>query len=109
MRPWWSSTTTAGGIFSFLPQATAAPEHFEELFATPHGIDLAAVAAVHGIPVVEVEKASALAPAVRASVAAGGVRMVLVRTDRTDNVARHREVWAAVEDALTGKRRISTS
>jgi 2-succinyl-5-enolpyruvyl-6-hydroxy-3-cyclohexene-1-carboxylate synthase len=35
-----------GGIFSFLPQATAArpdaglPAHFEELFGTPHGIDL---------------------------------------------------------------------
>ena len=35
-----------GGIFSFLPQATAAmpgaglPGHFEELFGTPHGIDL---------------------------------------------------------------------
>ena len=35
-----------GGIFSFLPQATAArpdaglPEHFEELFGTPHGIEL---------------------------------------------------------------------
>jgi 2-succinyl-5-enolpyruvyl-6-hydroxy-3-cyclohexene-1-carboxylate synthase len=88
-----------GGIFSFLPQAEN-PEHFEALFGTPHGLDLAAVAAVHGIPCVEVEKSSALLPAVIDAIRAGGVRMVLVRTDRADNAARHREAWAAVESAI---------
>jgi 2-succinyl-5-enolpyruvyl-6-hydroxy-3-cyclohexene-1-carboxylate synthase len=88
-----------GGIFSFLPQAEE-PEHFETLFGTPHGIDLAGLAAVHGIPCVEVEKAGALVPAVRASITAGGVRIVLVRTTRADNVARHREAWAAVGASL---------
>src|SRR5262249_37345460 len=40
-----------GGIFSFLPQATAlSAERFEQLFGTPHGVDLTALAAVHGIP-----------------------------------------------------------
>ena len=34
-----------GGIFSFLPQATAlAAERFEALFGTPHGLDLVALA-----------------------------------------------------------------
>lgn len=89
-----------GGIFSFLPQAEH-PEHFETLFGTPHGLDLAALASVYGIPVAEVEKASALAPAVNDAIRAGGVRVVLVRTDRTENVQRHREAWAAVADALT--------
>jgi 2-succinyl-5-enolpyruvyl-6-hydroxy-3-cyclohexene-1-carboxylate synthase len=89
-----------GGIFSFLPQADD-PEHFEALFGTPHGLDLAAVAAAHGIPCTEVEKAGALLPAVNDAIAARGVRMVLVRTDRTDNVTRHREAWAAVAQAIS--------
>ena len=88
-----------GGIFSFLPQAEH-PEHFETLFGTPHGIDLAALASVHGIPVAEVEKASALAPAITDAIRAGGVRVVLVRTDRTENVQHHREAWAVVADAV---------
>jgi 2-succinyl-5-enolpyruvyl-6-hydroxy-3-cyclohexene-1-carboxylate synthase len=83
-----------GGIFSFLPQAES-PEHFETLFGTPHGIDLAALARVHGLAVTEVGRASEVEPAVTAA-AAGGVRVVLVRTDRATNVARHREVWSAV-------------
>ncbi|MEI8002212.1 MAG: 2-succinyl-5-enolpyruvyl-6-hydroxy-3-cyclohexene-1-carboxylic-acid synthase [Actinomycetes bacterium] len=89
-----------GGIFSFLPQAAAVPEHFEALFGTPHGIDVAALAAVHGVPVTEVTSAAALPDAVRASVATGGVRMVRVRTDRAANVDAHRAAWAAVVAAL---------
>jgi 2-succinyl-5-enolpyruvyl-6-hydroxy-3-cyclohexene-1-carboxylate synthase len=89
-----------GGIFSFLPQAEL-PEHFETLFGTPHGLDLAALVAAHGIPVERVETASGVVPALHAALAAGGVRVVLVPTDRATNVTRHREAWAAVEAALT--------
>jgi 2-succinyl-5-enolpyruvyl-6-hydroxy-3-cyclohexene-1-carboxylate synthase len=92
-----------GGIFSFLPQADD-PEHFETLFGTPQPVDLAALAAVHRIPCVEVEHAAAVAPAVLDGIAAGGVRMVLVRTDRADNVRRHGEVWDAVARALRAER-----
>jgi 2-succinyl-5-enolpyruvyl-6-hydroxy-3-cyclohexene-1-carboxylate synthase len=90
-----------GGIFSFLPQAEL-PQHFEVLFGTPHGIDLAALAATHGIPAARVEKAGEVVPAVEAAIAAGGVRLVIVPTDRGDNVARHRDVWAAVAATLEG-------
>jgi 2-succinyl-5-enolpyruvyl-6-hydroxy-3-cyclohexene-1-carboxylate synthase len=89
-----------GGIFSFLPQAEAVPEHFETLFGTPQGVDLAALAAVHGVPVEPVDKAVDLVPALDAAVRAGGVRVVLVGTDRATNVVRHREVWAAVAASL---------
>jgi 2-succinyl-5-enolpyruvyl-6-hydroxy-3-cyclohexene-1-carboxylate synthase len=92
-----------GGIFSFLPQAELA-EHFEQLFGTPHGVDLAALAAVHGVSADRVEKAGDLPAALDAAVAAGGVRLVIVATDRSDNVKRHREAWAVVADALDVRR-----
>jgi 2-succinyl-5-enolpyruvyl-6-hydroxy-3-cyclohexene-1-carboxylate synthase len=84
-----------GGIFSFLPQA-ALPEHFERLFGTPQPVDIADIARVHDISVVDVDDAPDLAPAIEESLAIGGVNIVRVRTDRTANVTRHREVWAAV-------------
>jgi len=89
-----------GGIFSFLPQADL-PEHFETLFGTPHGLDLAALVAAHGVPVTRVEKAADVVPAVQAATAAGGVQVVVVPTDRAANVIRHRDAWAAVAAALT--------
>jgi 2-succinyl-5-enolpyruvyl-6-hydroxy-3-cyclohexene-1-carboxylate synthase len=88
-----------GGIFSFLPQAEL-PEQFELVFGTPHGVDLAALAAVHDLPAERVEKAGDLPAALQAAVTAGGVRLVVVPTDRVDNVARHRDAWAAVAAAL---------
>jgi 2-succinyl-5-enolpyruvyl-6-hydroxy-3-cyclohexene-1-carboxylate synthase len=90
-----------GGIFSFLPQAGAldAPE-FERLFGTPHGIDLAAVAAAHGIPVTTAATAADVGPAVAGSVAHGSVRVVHVRTDRAANVAVHDEIHRTVEADL---------
>ncbi len=78
-----------GGIFSFLPQATSLPpDTFERLFGTPHGVDLIALAAVHGIPEVT-------------SLGEGsGVRMVRVPTDRSANVAEHDRINRAVVEAL---------
>jgi len=89
-----------GGIFSFLPQAGLAIERFESLFGTPQGVDLAALAAVHGVGVRPVTTAADLVPAVAAARAAGGVQMVLVRTERADNVARHRLAGEAVAEAV---------
>jgi len=77
-----------GGIFSFLPQADELPrERFEQLFGTPHGTDLPALAAAHGIPVSGWGVAD-LRPQ--------GVRVVVARTDRAANPARHQELMAAV-------------
>src|SRR2546429_8327717 len=88
-----------GGIFSFLPQAEQ-PEHFELLFGTPHGVDLAALPSMHGLRADRVEKAGEVVPAIEAAIAAGGVRFVIVPTERADNVRRHRDAWKAVASAI---------
>lgn len=93
-----------GGIFNFLPQAALPADQFETLFGTPQDVDLAALAAVHGVGVEHVAKADDLGAAVDRAVAAGGVRLVLVVTDRADNVARHRQVWEAVAIPGDGRR-----
>jgi 2-succinyl-5-enolpyruvyl-6-hydroxy-3-cyclohexene-1-carboxylate synthase len=86
-----------GGIFSFLPQAAALPpERFEQLFGTPQSADLLGLAAAHGVAGVAVDRAADVVPAVQAGLAAGGVRLVVVRTDRAANVAVHDELHAAV-------------
>ncbi len=91
-----------GGIFSFLPQADALgrPE-FEQLYGTPHGVDLPGLIAAHGISCRMIERQLDVAPAVLAATKAGGVHVILVRTDRQANVAVHDEIHAAVAAALS--------
>ena len=88
-----------GGVFSFLPQADL-PEHFETVFGTPHGLDLLDVAKAYGVPGCRVSTAEQVVPAVLDAIAAGGVHIVVVPTDRADNVSRHRQVWATVAEAV---------
>lgn len=91
-----------GGIFSFLPQAGALDtDRFELLYGTPHGVDIAALAAAHGVVTVQPAGAGDVGEAVAASVSAGGVGLVHIRTDRTANVAVHDEIHAAVAAALS--------
>jgi 2-succinyl-5-enolpyruvyl-6-hydroxy-3-cyclohexene-1-carboxylate synthase len=96
-----------GGIFSFLPQAQPAaavpgsglPEHYEELFGTPHGIDVGPIVTALGgehRPVGQGDLAAAIAD----SVARPGVQVLELRTNRARNVALHRAVADVVADAL---------
>ena len=82
-----------GGIFSFLPQrAELEPAIFERFFGTPHGIDVRALAAVHGIRVLDSV----------ADIGRGrGVRLLHVRTDRDANVAVHDQLQQAIASALS--------
>jgi 2-succinyl-5-enolpyruvyl-6-hydroxy-3-cyclohexene-1-carboxylate synthase len=93
-----------GGIFSFLPQATApavGSEEFESLFGTPHGLDLVAVARSYGLPAERVERAGDLVPSVEKALGAGGIHVLVVATgDRAGNVARHRQAWKAVASVV---------
>ena len=79
-----------GGIFSFLPQASILDTtQFEHLFGTPHGVDLAMLAHAHGLPVLEAADDRSVGLAVEGALTAGGVHIVVVRSDRTANVALH--------------------
>jgi len=92
-----------GGIFSFLPQAAQLPpDRFEQLFGTPQPVDLPALAAAHGIPCRSVATAHDLAPSLAAATTAGGVHVLVARTDRAANVEVHHELAAAVGIALEG-------
>lgn len=94
-----------GGIFSFLPQADAPhsgiglPEHFEELFGTPHGIELGPVVEALGARHQAVDPGS-LRLVLRAAVDQPGVDVLHLKTERARNVTLHREVYAAVVAAL---------
>ncbi len=96
-----------GGIFSFLPQAqpsaavpgTGLPEHYEQLFGTPHGTDLPAVVAAFGGGY-HAAGAADLATAIAAALVLPGVNVVHLRTERARNLALHREVAAAVQQAI---------
>jgi len=89
-----------GGIFSFLPQHhEVAPERFEQLFGTPHGVDLTAIAAAHGVPAQRVGTRTGVQAAIAGALTRGGPRVVVVPTDRSANVDVHRELQAAVAEA----------
>ena len=87
-----------GAIFSFLPQRKL-PE-FEELFATPHGLELGAICRAARAGHARVEHADDLVPAVERARGAGGVHVVEVPIDRARNVELHAAVQKAVAAAL---------
>jgi 2-succinyl-5-enolpyruvyl-6-hydroxy-3-cyclohexene-1-carboxylate synthase len=86
-----------GGIFSFLPQASALEQdQFEKLFGTPHSTDFEALCKAHGI---EYHAVSTEEQLVEVSLR-DGVRLSHVRTDRAENVELHRMLNEAVVAAL---------
>jgi 2-succinyl-5-enolpyruvyl-6-hydroxy-3-cyclohexene-1-carboxylate synthase len=89
-----------GGIFGLLEQG--GPEHaasFERVFATPHGVDLAALCAATRTAYL---RAETLAELSKALVPAPGLRVVEVRTDRGGDRDLHARLRAAVAAAVTG-------
>jgi 2-succinyl-5-enolpyruvyl-6-hydroxy-3-cyclohexene-1-carboxylate synthase len=85
-----------GAIFEFLAQRTSplASPRFEQLFGTPHGTDLVAVARGFGIDAVDVTRIDDI-------VWAAGVRLIRVRTDRSRTVAHHARIHEAVARSVT--------
>ena len=88
-----------GGVFSFLPQAVHQ-DVFEEIFATPLGLDLSQVARLYGLVYSPVSDRSGLEPAIADAIAAPTPTMVVVRFKREDSVSGHRLCWEAAASAL---------
>lgn len=85
-----------GGIFDFLPQAAEVePRTFERLFTTPSRLDLEAAAALFGLAYRRVDDAGSI------GAAAAVPTLLELRSDRAGNVTLHREIAAAVRDAVS--------
>jgi 2-succinyl-5-enolpyruvyl-6-hydroxy-3-cyclohexene-1-carboxylate synthase len=89
-----------GGIFSFLPQA-AYPQHFEQLFGTPTGLDFRPVVQMYGGQFRRIATWREFRQAMMDSLTSGGLQVVEVPTERAKNAEMHRQLWLAVERALT--------
>jgi len=92
-----------GGIFSFLPQASAVPHGaFEKLFATPHASNLASIAAGFGLNVAVPTNTAELSEALAGS----GTKVVVVRTNRQTNVDLHgslnTDIVSAIDESFRG-------
>jgi 2-succinyl-5-enolpyruvyl-6-hydroxy-3-cyclohexene-1-carboxylate synthase len=88
-----------GGIFSFLPQA-AFPEHFEQLFGTPTGLNFRLAVQMFGGRFQRVEDWKQFREAVNLGRATGGLHVIEVPTERASNVRMHRQLWEATGRAL---------
>lgn len=82
-----------GGIFSFLAQATSlSPGRFEELFGTPRGHDLEAIAGAFGHGANGVATLGELHAALDKALGLDGLSVIVARVpDRARNVAVHDE------------------
>jgi len=88
-----------GGVFNFLPQAQHQ-DVFEELFATPLGLDFAQVARLYDLVYSPVTDRAGLEPAIADAVAAQTPTLVVVKFKREDSVNGHRICWEAAAAAL---------
>jgi 2-succinyl-5-enolpyruvyl-6-hydroxy-3-cyclohexene-1-carboxylate synthase len=89
-----------GGIFGQLEQA--GTEHFERVFGTPLGLDLAAVASAAAVDhVAVVDDVTSLVIALDEATAAGSVRVIIAKVgDRAAEAALLRDVQRDVSSAL---------
>ncbi|MCH8050462.1 MAG: 2-succinyl-5-enolpyruvyl-6-hydroxy-3-cyclohexene-1-carboxylic-acid synthase [Chloroflexi bacterium] len=87
-----------GGIFSMLPQSS--DPHFEEVFATPTGLDFKHTADMYGLEYHCITSRQEFRDLVSRSFGSEGVTLLEVRTDRGSNAKLHRELMEAA--ALAG-------
>jgi len=89
-----------GGIFSFLPQATM-PNHFEQLFGTPIGLDYRYAIQMYGGEYTKISNWNQFQQCFELASRADGLQVIEVPTDRQSNVALHRQIWPRLAQTLT--------
>lgn len=88
-----------GGIFSFLPQAKES-KHFEALFGTPLHIDFQKVVDMFSGVYKQIQSKQMLVESLAEAYQKSGLYVLEVQTDRTENAAWHKELWANIEQRL---------
>jgi 2-succinyl-5-enolpyruvyl-6-hydroxy-3-cyclohexene-1-carboxylate synthase len=88
-----------GGIFDHLPIA-AFPEHLDELFAIPHGLDLGPLAEACGARFVRVARRELLARALGEALRADDTTVLAVSIDRARSLSAHRRAWSRAASAV---------
>ena len=91
-----------GGIFSFLPQA-AYPEHFEQLFGTPTGLDFRLVVEMYGGQFHRVDNWESFRKAVNQGLHSSGLDVIEIPTERVSNVKMHRQLWEVAQKAIVNR------
>ena len=90
-----------GGIFSFLPIAQYAEAvRFDELFNTPHGVDLSAAASLYGLHHTRVANFDEYKTAIDKSLSESGVSVIEVPIDGEANRDHFRALVTAVQESL---------
>ncbi|MFL5871630.1 MAG: 2-succinyl-5-enolpyruvyl-6-hydroxy-3-cyclohexene-1-carboxylic-acid synthase [Solirubrobacterales bacterium] len=85
-----------GGIFDFLPQAAQLDaDEFEALLGTPRAVDCERAAALFGLAHRPLGDLSELTEAL-----AAGTGLIEIRVDRSENVALHRALTDAAQNAV---------
>jgi 2-succinyl-5-enolpyruvyl-6-hydroxy-3-cyclohexene-1-carboxylate synthase len=72
------------------------PQRFEQLFGTPHDVNIEQLVQAHGLPCTTVKTVAQL----HDSLAQTDTKVIIVNTNRRQNVADHDAVYAAVAKAL---------
>lgn len=89
-----------GGIFHFLPQAEEVPDAFEDWFGTPHGLDFRGAVEMHGGNFQQIKGVKGWSAELTEALAAPGLSVLELRTDRHRNVELHRQILSHVHNAM---------
>jgi len=93
-----------GGIYSFLPVAAYGEAvRFDELFTTPHGVDLSKVAPLYGLAHVRITNWNEYEEALSLSATQPGVTIIEVPVDREANVDHFRSLVRDAGHVLAGE------